>query len=102
MAGAPGTAQDVNGFLPGADDDAPTPAHRVDALDGIRALAVALVVLFHLGMPGMSGGFLGVDVFFVLSGFLITTLLLRDIVAHGRIDLPDSGRAGWPGSCRPP
>ena len=78
----------TRGFLPGADDEAPHPTGRVDALDGVRTLAVFLVVLFHIGMPGFSAGFLGVDVFFVLSGFLITTLLLRDIVAHGRIDLP--------------
>ncbi|MBW3086403.1 hypothetical protein KEM60_02621 [Austwickia sp. TVS 96-490-7B] len=77
----------VAGFLPGADDEAPVPANRVDALDGVRTLAVALVILYHLGVPGFAGGYLGVDAFFVLSGFLITMLLLRDIVAHGRIDL---------------
>lgn len=80
-------ARDDGGFLPGADDESPSTSERVGALDGIRALAVFLVLLFHVGMPGFSGGYLGVDVFFVLSGFLITTLLLRDIVAHGRIDL---------------
>jgi len=48
------------------------------ALDGIRALAVAAVVLFHAGVGGLAGGFLGVDTFFVLSGFLITSLLLAD------------------------
>jgi peptidoglycan/LPS O-acetylase OafA/YrhL len=85
--GAASDPRDPTGFLRGADDSAAEPAERVDALDGIRALAVSLVVLFHLGVPGMAGGFLGVDVFFVLSGFLITTLLLRDIVANGRIDL---------------
>ncbi|MDO5626940.1 MAG: acyltransferase family protein [Mobilicoccus sp.] len=63
------------------------PAVRVDALDGIRTLAVFLVVAFHVGVPGMAGGFLGVDIFFVLSGYLITTLLLKDLSAHGRIDL---------------
>jgi peptidoglycan/LPS O-acetylase OafA/YrhL len=56
------------------------------ALDGIRALAIALVVGFHtLGFP--AGGFLGVDLFFVLSGFLITTLLLEEHREHGRISL---------------
>lgn len=74
------------GFVPGADDSHPVPP-RLAALDGVRTLAVTLVLLFHLRVPGLSGGFLGVDVFFVLSGFLITTLLLRDIVATGRIDL---------------
>ncbi|MCU7727984.1 acyltransferase [Actinoplanes sp. KI2] len=48
------------------------------ALDGIRAFAVAAVVLFHAGVGGVAGGFLGVDTFFVLSGFLITSLLLAD------------------------
>ena len=54
------------------------PPH-VPALDGLRAVAVALVVLFHLEVPGFEAGFLGVDVFFVLSGFLITSLALDEI-----------------------
>jgi peptidoglycan/LPS O-acetylase OafA/YrhL len=49
---------------------------RNDAFDGIRLLAVAAVMAFHFGVPGAAAGFLGVDVFFVLSGFLITSLLL--------------------------
>ncbi len=53
----------------------------------MRALAVALVLADHGGIPGMSGGFLGVDVFFVLSGFLITSLLLDELGRTGRIDL---------------
>jgi peptidoglycan/LPS O-acetylase OafA/YrhL len=57
------------------------------ALDGLRALAVASVVLFHAGLTSLRGGFLGVDTFFVLSGFLITSLLLTERLAHGRIDL---------------
>ncbi|WP_433294793.1 acyltransferase family protein [Actinoplanes sp. CA-030573] len=56
-------------------------------LDGIRALAVAAVVLFHAGVPGLGGGFLGVDTFFVLSGFLITSLLLDERATRGRIAL---------------
>jgi peptidoglycan/LPS O-acetylase OafA/YrhL len=54
-------------------------------LDGLRAVAVYLVVLFHAGSHPFSGGFVGVDVFFVLSGFLVTQLLLRDIVRSGSI-----------------
>jgi peptidoglycan/LPS O-acetylase OafA/YrhL len=54
-------------------------------LDGLRAVAVYLVLLFHAGSTQFSGGYLGVDVFFVLSGFLVTQLLLRDITAHGSI-----------------
>jgi len=56
-------------------------------LDGVRALAVILVILFHLGYAWMPGGFIGVDVFFVLSGYLITGLLLREISKRGRVNL---------------
>ena len=57
------------------------------ALDGIRAIAVPSVVAYHLQLPWMRGGFLGVDVFFVLSGYLITSLLLAEHAATGRISL---------------
>jgi peptidoglycan/LPS O-acetylase OafA/YrhL len=50
-------------------------------VDGLRAVAVAPVVLFHGGFAAFSGGFVGVDVFFVISGYLITTIVLRDIAA---------------------
>jgi peptidoglycan/LPS O-acetylase OafA/YrhL len=60
---------------------------HVRALDGMRAVAVILVVLFHLQVPGFAAGYLGVDVFFVLSGFLITSLLIAEMQEHGRIAL---------------
>jgi len=61
---------------------------HVPALDGIRAVAVAAVLAFHGGLPWASGGFLGVDAFFVLSGYLITALLLAEWTrSGGRIDL---------------
>ena len=64
-----------------------SPGRGIAALDGVRAIAVALVLADHGGVPGMSGGFLGVDVFFVLSGFLITSLLLDEVGRTGRIGL---------------
>ena len=66
----------------------PERTSHVPALDGVRAVAVMLVLLFHLGVPGFGGGFLGVDVFFVLSGFLITSLLLAEMEKAGRVSLP--------------
>ncbi|VXB11647.1 acyltransferase [Frigoribacterium sp. 9N] len=60
---------------------------RVLPLDGLRTLAIALVVLYHLHVPGFGSGFVGVNVFFVLSGYLITTLLLREHASTGRIRL---------------
>ena len=60
-------------------------------LDGLRALAVSGVFLYHAGVSWMPGGFLGVDLFFALSGYLITSLLLREFAADGTIAL----RAFW-------
>jgi peptidoglycan/LPS O-acetylase OafA/YrhL len=56
--------------------------HRAD-LDGLRAVAVGLVVLAHAHVPGFAGGWVGVDVFFVLSGYLITRILLLDMAKAG-------------------
>ncbi|HUS82766.1 MAG TPA: acyltransferase family protein [Dehalococcoidia bacterium] len=64
--------------------------HRLSyqpALDGMRALAVMAVLAYHAGLPWARGGFLGVDAFFVLSGYLITSLLLTEWRSRGSIDL---------------
>jgi len=60
--------------------------HRSD-IQGLRAVAVLLVALGHAGVPGLTGGYVGVDVFFVLSGFLITGLLLSEALETGRVSL---------------
>jgi peptidoglycan/LPS O-acetylase OafA/YrhL len=65
----------------------PTPSlGYIPSLDGIRAIAVLAVMIFHSAVPWLPGGFLGVDVFFVLSGFLITSLLLQEVERTGGID----------------
>lgn len=61
--------------------------HRRE-IDGLRALAVLPVMLFHAGVPGFSGGYVGVDVFFVISGYLITSLILVEL-AEDRFSLVD-------------
>ena len=63
-------------------------SQHLGGLDGLRAVAVVAVLVYHLWPGTLPGGFLGVDVFFVVSGFLITTLLLREAQRHGKIDLP--------------
>lgn len=59
----------------------------IPALDGLRTLAVVAVVLYHLNLTWAQGGLLGVTIFFVLSGYLITRLLLDEVAKTGRIDL---------------
>src|SRR5215207_10156598 len=56
---------------------------RIAGLDGLRAVAVTGVLLYHGGLAQVPGGFLGVDLFFVISGFLITTLLLSEAADRG-------------------
>ena len=62
------------------------------ALDGLRALAVVAVMVYHANSEWLPGGFLGVEVFFVLSGYLITLLLLAEHDRDGAIDLRSFGR----------
>ena len=68
------------------ETDRPARGHLA-GLDGLRAVAIIAVVVFHLDPDWLPGGFLGVDVFFVISGFLITTLLVRERRGAGRVDL---------------
>lgn len=56
-------------------------------IEGLRAVAVIAVVLYHAGIPGLTGGYIGVDVFFVISGFLITGLLVREANSSGTVAL---------------
>ncbi|MBB5632898.1 peptidoglycan/LPS O-acetylase OafA/YrhL [Cryobacterium mesophilum] len=70
----------------------PSPPARFAGLDGLRAIAVTTVILFHLTPGALPGGYLGVDIFFVISGFLITALLIREHDKNGRIRLADFWR----------
>src|SRR3954465_2148195 len=56
-------------------------------IEGLRAVAILAVVAYHTHVPHLQGGFIGVDVFFVLSGYLITALLVKEIESTGRIQL---------------
>lgn len=62
-------------------------SHRYRSdIDGLPGLAIAPVVLYHVGIPGFGDGFIGVDVFFVISGYLITSIIEREI-REGRFSL---------------
>ncbi|HUD68845.1 MAG TPA: acyltransferase [Acidimicrobiales bacterium] len=87
------TATDVGDVARAAADPPPDTPGGVDLefrgdVEGLRAVAVLLVVLYHSGVSWLPGGFVGVDVFFVISGFLITGLLIREHEKRGRISLP--------------
>jgi len=71
-----------------ANPAAERPHHAYNlGVQGLRGIAILLVLLNHAGVPGFDGGFIGVDVFFVISGYLIGGLLLREMETTGRIDL---------------
>lgn len=61
--------------------------HFRPEIEGLRAVAILAVLGFHVGLPGFGGGFVGVDVFFVISGFLITGMLAREVRETGRVSL---------------
>ena len=83
------TSHPRTGATPGAPES--LPRVRLAGLDGLRAIAVIAVIVYHFVPSAAVGGYIGVDVFFVISGFLITGLLLREHGASGRINL----RAFW-------
>jgi peptidoglycan/LPS O-acetylase OafA/YrhL len=80
---------------PGAGKARPTLGH-IRGLDGIRAISVLAIIAFHTGLNSVPGGFYGVDSFFVLSGFLITSLLVEEWGGTGTIEL----RRFWAGRAR--
>jgi peptidoglycan/LPS O-acetylase OafA/YrhL len=83
-----GTHVDVNEFKSKALDARDYRAEFRPDIQAVRALAVLLVVLYHADIPGVHGGFLGVDVFFVISGFVITNVLLRERASSGSTSIP--------------
>ena len=88
--------------LRGRGPDRPSGGFRPD-IEGLRAVAVLLVVLGHAGLRFVPGGYVGVDVFFVISGFLITSLLVREVETTGRLSIPPVLRPpGRPRCCPPP
>jgi peptidoglycan/LPS O-acetylase OafA/YrhL len=82
-----GQAEKETAIAIDADGQGRHMSRRVPGLDGVRALAVLAVIAFHVGIRMTPGGFLGVDVFFVLSGYLITDLLVAQHARCGRLDL---------------
>jgi len=86
-AGTGQTADTATGATPRSGRAPSGRPARIEGLDGLRALAIVGVLVYHLNASWLPGGFLGVDVFFVVSGFLITTLLVREHHRTGRIAL---------------
>ncbi|MEE6283158.1 acyltransferase family protein [Georgenia sp. MJ170] len=81
------TSTDTRTMRAGSRPPSGTSAFRPD-IEGLRAIAIGLVLIYHAGVRFLPGGFVGVDVFFVISGFLITGLLIRELEKQGRISLP--------------
>ena len=77
--------------------ESPKEGFRPD-VEGLRAVAVGAVLLYHAGVPFAPGGYVGVDVFFVISGYLITGLLLRELEKTGTSHSRASTR-GVPSAC---
>ena len=84
--GSPGSAGRTGATVSPDEWRAATDRH-VGALDGIRAVPVVAVLLFHAGVAWFGGGMLGVDMFFALSGFLITSLLVAEYQRSGTLRL---------------
>ena len=78
-------------FLSTGDEAGTSPGDRAwrPDVEGLRAIAITLVLFVHFGVPRFDGGYVGVDVFFVVSGFVITGLLLRERTGTGRTSLVD-------------
>ncbi len=76
-------------YMSSGDEGGTAPGDRKFRPDiqGLRAIAILLVVLFHVGFPGFTGGYVGVDVFFVISGFVITGVLLRERASRSATSL---------------
>ena len=70
-------------LLPSGEEAGTAPEERVfrPDVEGLRAVAILVVVLYHAGVRQLSGGYIGVDVFFVISGYVITGVLLRERAA---------------------
>lgn len=75
-----GSKKDRRAILKRIADSVLSSLHYRSDIDGLRAIAIIPVVLFHLGFSAFSGGYVGVDVFFVISGFLITSIIYREMI----------------------
>ncbi|XCB30714.1 acyltransferase [Arcanobacterium hippocoleae] len=84
---APSLHKTENTVPDSADTKTLTTPPRILGLDGLRAIAMIFVVFYHVFPQKVSAGFIGVDVFFVISGFLITALLLREKCVKGKVDI---------------